>query len=63
MITINIFNLIILILGIVIIWLALPEDYKEEIGAWVGWVRTLIWIIIWVIVFPILGHGIHVTFY
>jgi len=63
MITINIFNLIILILGIVIIWLALPEDFKEELGALVGWGITLVWIIIWTIVFPILGHGIHVTFY
>lgn len=61
MITVNIVNIIILLLGMFIIWVMLPEDYKEELGSLIGWTIEAVWIIIWIIVFPVLGHGVHIS--
>lgn len=62
MITINIFNILILVLGMIIIWVVIPYEYKEELGTLVGWTIEAIWIIAWIIIFPILGGNLDISF-
>lgn len=65
MITFNLVNFIILILGIIIIWKSLYEEYTKELGALIGIIIELIWVIAWIVIFPVLGHGIliDISFY
>lgn len=57
---INILNILALIGGIGIIWKFLPEDYKHELGAVVGYGITLLWIAVWVVYFPVMGHNLYI---
>jgi len=58
MITINIWNIVFLILVALAIGGILPDDYKHEIGTGVLIILEIIWIIVWMCIFPILGHQI-----
>lgn len=62
MITINLFNILILVIGMILIWVLLPNEYKEELGVLLAWALEAIWIIIWIIIFPILGGNLNISF-
>jgi len=58
MITINLFNVAVLIIVGLAIWGCLPQEYKEELGSLIGWGIELVWLIVWIIIFPVLGYSI-----
>lgn len=44
-----------------LIWNVLPDDFTEEIGAFVGTVVEFVWVVFWIIYFPVMGHHITIT--
>lgn len=57
MVTVNAVNIIILLLGCICIWAFLSDEFKEELGSFVGIFIEFVWIIAWIVYFPVMGHN------
>lgn len=55
---IHILDFVVYIIGLIIIWNVLPEDYKEELGVLMGIVICIIYTIIYVVIFVVFDNNI-----
>jgi len=60
-VSINLLDLSVLIIGWILLWKILPEEYREELGALIGWFLMFLWLVIWIIAFVLLGFDLTIT--